>query len=389
MAGKLIVSFRVMTFDSGGVRSLVSALLINDIDAEGKLVRNTELFVGTSSGAIVALALAYGIRAAAIADFFAKNAATIYEKADADWNEGNPFTFEQQVALDTVPTYDKAANGDNIKSVFQAKYRSQNLRDALIGLFGNARLSELPRSGPQVAVTALQLSDQGQGGQGQWKPVLIGSGRKDPLSEMLLADAAMASMATPTLFAPYKPSLPMGERWGYFVDGGLFASNPAMAGIEYASEHCGTKPADIQMVSFGTGKSPTGIASDELGRAACWGAWQWMKPYASEGKSIPAVPLINATRSASAQMSERYAAMILGSRFLRVDFNLEESVSDCDGGAVALLQQMTKRYLQSAEQGAINTAVRAAWMKVDDSAAMVAPSASKRSKSRLSQMLRL
>lgn len=337
--------FKIMAFDGGGVRSVISAMLLADLDPKGQMVRGTDLFVGTSSGAIVALALVYGIRAEAIADFFAAHAADIYDEADKEWNSGNPFSFEQQVALDTVPTYDKAADGETIKSVFQAKYRSEKLRDALIGLFGNARLSELPRSGPQVAVTALQL---GERGKGTWTPVSIGTGRKDPLSDMLLADAAMASMATPTLFAPHKPSPPMGERWGYFADGGVFASNPAMAGAEYAVQHCRANMQEIRLVSFGTAEHTAGIEAGQLGRAECWGAWQWMKPYTSQSSNIPAVPLIDATRSASGQMAERYAKMVLGDWYKRVDCELEAPVKSCDFGALPALKAMTAHYMQTA-----------------------------------------
>lgn len=381
--------FRVMSFDSGGVRSLVSALLLKDADPKGHLAQKTDLFVGTSSGAIVALALAYGIRAGAIADFFANNAAKIYEPADTDWNEGNPFSFEQQIALDTVPTYDKAANGETIKSVFQTKYLSRNLRDALIGLFGNARLSELPRSGPQVAVAALQMGAVTRGSAAQWKPVLIGSSRKDPLSEMLLADAAMASMATPTLFAPFKPSLPMAGDCGYFADGGLFAANPSMAAIEYADQYCRADHHDVEMVSFGTGRSNGGIDSGELGRAECWGAWQWMKPYACEGKSIPAVPLINATSSASAQMSERYAGMILKDRYIRADFDLGEPARDCDSSAIGHITERVADHVVSEEWAAQSRAIEAAWTKPDERIDVATAERPIPPKSRLSQMFGL
>lgn len=379
--------FRVMSFDSGGVRSMVSALLLKDVDPNGRLAQKTDLFVGTSSGAIVALALAYGIRAGAIADFFAKNAAKIYESADTDWNEGSPFSFEQQIALDTVPTYDKAANRETIKSVFQTKFLSKNLRHALMGLFGNARLSELPRSGPQVAVAALQLGAAPSGAAAHWQPVLIGSGRKDPLSDMLLADAAMASMATPTLFAPFKPSLPMGgEDCGYFADGCLFAANPSMAAIEYAHEYCRADHSDMEMVSFGTGKIRSGIDGRDLGRADCWGAWQWMKPYACVGKSIPAVPLINGTRSASAQMARRYASMILNDRYIRADFDLTEPARDCDSAAIGPITTMVADYVAGEEWAARSRAIHAAWAKPDEQIDVPTEELPMPPKSRLSQI---
>src|SRR4030095_11449401 len=66
--GKL---FQIMTFDGGGIRgALVSALLRRLEGRFHELIRNVDLFAGTSTGSAIALSLAFGKSLADLEAFY-------------------------------------------------------------------------------------------------------------------------------------------------------------------------------------------------------------------------------------------------------------------------------------------------------------------------------
>ena len=347
--------YKIIAFDGGGIRGLVSALLLQELDPNGELVKNTDMFSGTSTGSFLALALADGVPLDTIINMYQTQGSAIFDEAPMDWNCANPFGAEEQQALDRT-----SADGarESIKSIFQAKYKPNNLRSELEKIFGAARLSELPMSGAQVVVNALQLWSEWEG---QWSPVMIGSGRNDPFADMLMVDAAMSSGAAPTYFPPHEPEAPACKNWGYFADGGLFANNPSASAVSYAVENFGADVSDMRVLSIGTGKTRQGINAGNVGSADCWGAWQWLRPYSRDNGAVPAAPLIEAALTASAASCEQYAKRMLGDRFIRANLDLEQAYALDNWQDIAMLEEAVAKFVQTDAWDVIVDAVYGYW----------------------------
>src|SRR5687767_10134770 len=80
--------FNILTIDGGGIRGIFPAMFLASIEAELKsrgiekyrIYENFQLISGTSTGGIIAIALALGIPAAEILDLYLDNAAVIFGK---------------------------------------------------------------------------------------------------------------------------------------------------------------------------------------------------------------------------------------------------------------------------------------------------------------------
>lgn len=353
------MSYKIIAFDGGGIRGLVSSLLLRELDPNGELVKGTDMFAGTSTGSFLALALADDVPLDTIIEMYQQKGSFIFQEAAMDWNCANPFTAEEKEALDTV-TVEGAE--DSIKSIFQAKYMPDNLRNELGRIFGAAKLSELPMSGAQVVVNSLQLWSEWEG---QWTPVMIGSGRKDPFAEMHMVDAAMCSGAAPTYFPPHEPAAPDDKDWGYFADGGIFANNPSASAVSYAVENFGADVRDMRVLSIGTGKTRQGISPDNIGDAECWGGWQWLRPFSRDNGEVPAAPLIEAALTASAASCEQYAKRMLGDRFIRANLDLEQPYALDNWQDVAVLEEAVAKFVKTDAWDVIVDSVYAYWNNPD------------------------
>ena len=71
--------FFILSCDGGGIRGLLTALLIKKLDAEFQLLKHVDLFAGTSSGGIISLGLAAGMPISKIIELFQRNAKRIFE----------------------------------------------------------------------------------------------------------------------------------------------------------------------------------------------------------------------------------------------------------------------------------------------------------------------
>src|SRR5581483_6922639 len=71
---------RILSIDGGGVRGIIPAIALADLEAvSGKLTREVFDFVaGTSTGALIAAAIAAGVPASTICDVYRKRTAEIF-----------------------------------------------------------------------------------------------------------------------------------------------------------------------------------------------------------------------------------------------------------------------------------------------------------------------
>ncbi len=241
MMAKPTGNYRILSLDGGGVRGLLTALVLQRLEGRfpGMLAR-VDLYAGTSTGGILALALAAGIPPEQLISLYAGHAAFVFSDSRLD-------------------------DLRDLGRLIGAEYAPGGLLKLLAGIFGSRRLGDLPT---QVLVPAFDLDSPGRRGQPRgWKPKFFhnfpgpGSDAKERI-----VDVAMRTCAAPTLFPTYQ---------GY-IDGGVVANNPSMAALALAlgRNGGGRKLDQIRLLSLGTGLNPAYIRGERLD----WGLAQWARP---------------------------------------------------------------------------------------------------------------
>jgi len=221
---------KILSIDGGGIRGIIPALILAEIEKKAgqPISKLFDLIAGTSTGGILALGLTI------------KN----------EW--GQP----KYSASDLVKLYaDKGKEifyrdiWHRIKSLGilrDEKYPNDNLKQILKDYFGKARLKD---SLSEVIITSYETERRIP-----W--VFKSVHAKNPKKEDYdfdVVDVALATSAAPTYFEPHKVSYKEDDYLS-FIDGGIYANNPAMCAYTEAKSMFNKKDDDIILVSLGTGQ---------------------------------------------------------------------------------------------------------------------------------------
>jgi patatin-like phospholipase/acyl hydrolase len=267
-----MAKYRVVSIDGGGIRGLVTTVLLQRIVATPgleNLLESIDLIAGTSTGGLLALGIAHQLDLARIRDLYVQKGPEIF---DDSW-------------LDDLVDLGKLRGAD-----YDIKPLGRELRK----LFGNATLGQLKR---RVLITAFDLDNEDPSpAQRTWKPKLFHN-FPGPNSDRgsLAVDVGLYTSAAPTYF----PSVD-----GY-IDGGVYASNPAMCALTQTQDRrYNPTPSlgDVLLLSLGTGTSLQYIK----GKSHDWGYAQWVKP------------LINLMLDGTAGIADYQCRQILGERYHRL-----------------------------------------------------------------------
>ena len=72
-------SYFILTCDGGGIRGLIPALLLQQLDEELNFLEKVDLFAGTSTGALIALGLASGVNISSLVDIYMTKGAEVFQ----------------------------------------------------------------------------------------------------------------------------------------------------------------------------------------------------------------------------------------------------------------------------------------------------------------------
>jgi uncharacterized protein len=213
---------RILSIDGGGIRGLIPAIVLAEIEARAgrSAAELFDLVAGTSTGGIIACALGTGRPAADLVRLY---------------REEGPRIFSRSLGR-------RVASADGL---IDERYDDEALNDALRRYLGDARLAD---SRVPLLITAYDLHAR--------EPVLFESG------DAPMFVAARATSAAPTYF---EPLLYEGRS---LIDGGVYATNPAL--FAYARH-----PDARVLASLGTGKLTRRIAHED---AVGWGQLGWVRP---------------------------------------------------------------------------------------------------------------
>ena len=240
---------RVLSIDGGGIRGIIPAVLLAEIEARcGRPASQLfDLIAGTSTGGLLAAALTTP-GAAGSPKFTAKGVVALYE-------EEGPHIFSASV-------WHRIGSLGNLA---HAKYPCSGIEHALAQAIGEeARLKDALT---EILVTAYDTRSR--------MPFFYRSSRArtDPQYDWPMRHVAQATAAAPTYFEPFHERGPGGDY--SLVDGGVFATNPAMCAVAEVLSDPSHSLSDILMVSLGTGSLTHPYP---YGEVKGWGVVQWAQP---------------------------------------------------------------------------------------------------------------
>ncbi|MCC2382019.1 CBASS cGAMP-activated phospholipase [Bacillus cereus] len=195
-------TYKILAIDGGGIKGLYSAVILEKFEEKfGPIHKHVDLICGTSTGGIIALALAAGIPAAKIVNLYAEKGLNIF-----------PYQSSWRRKLNLFK-----------QLIISSKYSDENLRDELSEVFGELKIKDCKST---VLIPSVNITEG--------TPFVFKSDHAEGLnrdSEHKLVDVALATSAAPTYFPIAEmPLLPKSQ----FVDGGLWANNPSLLGIQEA-----------------------------------------------------------------------------------------------------------------------------------------------------------
>lgn len=207
--------FQVLALDGGGIRGIFSAALLDglEVSSGGPILDHFDLIVGTSTGGIVALALAAGFSPAEIVDIYVSEMRAIFPGPKA-WRSA--------------------------RQLIHSKYSPAGLERVARRLLGDRLLGESPI--PMV----IPSFDLGENAVHLFKTPHSARLKRD--HSLPMWQVAMATAAAPTFFPTF--CLPGDEV--RLIDGGVWANNPAMVGVTEAVSMFGQSLDTIRVLSIGT-----------------------------------------------------------------------------------------------------------------------------------------
>lgn len=226
--------FKILSIDGGGIRGVFPAMFLANLEAELKskgvekwqIYQNFDLICGTSTGGIMAIALALGIPAKEVYELYLNNAATIF---------GGKKGFFKRFKYSS---HDRAELEKLIREKFQ---KTKNGED--------------PRLIDCKTHVAIPIYDLMEG-----RPSVLKSKYHDAFVRdyhIPAYQAALATSAAPTYFDPYSGGYQdlkgIDQPFNNKIDGGVFANNPTLNGIIEAQKAFNLSLKDISVLSIGTG----------------------------------------------------------------------------------------------------------------------------------------
>ena len=294
-------AFRILSIDGGGIRGAFAASFLASIERKiGRPICDYfDLIAGTSTGAIIAMALALGEPSSRVQTLYEQHGPGIFTRP----NRRVPWSIRAfaTVARSRVPGLDAAW-------LIGTKYSAAPLASVLRAFFADRTLEDAKR---RLLVPAIDLT------KGQ--PVVFKTPHLPGLDRdrhFRAADVVLATTAAPSYF-PHATILPGSS----YCDGGLWANNPSVLAIAEAcqiQQQCRRPDVDpsfgindIALLSIGTGTDPYFLdaPADEADGLLFW-----------------ALRLLDVSGISQSQGMTSIAQYLLGGgRHLRIDFTIPKS----------------------------------------------------------------
>lgn len=293
----------ILSIDGGGIRGIIPATFLVDIEKRtGKPICELfDLIAGTSTGGILTAALT-------VPNKQGKPKYTA-EQILAGYFEYGGGIFEKTL-LRTVST---------LGGLTRPIYSPRTLEKMLQQYLGDARLHETLT---EVLITAYDMASSTP----WFFKTSFAKENRSAVDDPLLTQVVRATTAAPTYFPP----LPMEGHC--LIDGGVFASNPALCAYAQA-RNMYPNEKDFLVVSLGTGLQTHNRPCAQVYR---WGIVNWAVP-------ISTVML----NSSSATVNYQMNALVGDQNYTRFQVNLAEDATGMDDASEQNMLKLEALALQA------------------------------------------
>jgi len=224
--------FKILSIDGGGIKGLYSSTVLEHLEQRyGASGEYFDMICGTSTGGLIALGLSLGKSAKDISNIYIDKGRKIF-----------PGFF--------IPYWRRIR-----QAIWGGKYGGKRLKEVLKDFFGEAKIANLNNL---VCIPSYSVTDD--------RPWVFkrDHGKLDRDNNTSPVEVALATSAAPTFF-------PLCEIPGYdykqFIDGGVWANNPALVGINEALTYFVGKDKPFNAVEVlsisslnNTGGKPVGLS---------------------------------------------------------------------------------------------------------------------------------
>jgi uncharacterized protein len=231
---------RVLAIDGGGIRGLIPALVLTELErrAGRRTYEMFDLIAGTSTGGILACAVCAPdpLPASDLVQLYTEEGPKIFDRS----------LFQRIRRADGLldEKYDDAALDSALERFLEHKRLAETLPDLIVPSYDTA----LP--GPYFFKTT--------------------KAKETPeTDDFPLSVVARATSAAPTYFE----ALEAGDK--ALVDGGVFATNPAMCALAEVLNQEDLRPRDVVLLSLGCGQR---TEKHSFGEIKDWGLVGWARP---------------------------------------------------------------------------------------------------------------
>lgn len=279
--------FRILSIDGGGIRGIYPAHILQRIQDEFRLNLSEyfDLIAGTSTGSIIAAALAVEYPIAKVVRLYEEKGKQIFSR-----------------------------NILGLGGFISSRYSNSGLKQELDKAFRNKTLSDTKTR------LVIPATDIGNGCvhiiKSNYDPTFI----RDPKRK--ISDAVLSSCSAPTYFAPHDSD-------GYLLaDGGLWANNPSLIALTEAITRLNISKENITLLSIGTGIGEKFYPQNASKRFP----WNWSWGLATRWKGMK---LIDSILNLQIKSNENILGLILNQKnYLRINFSSHKALSLSDINSV-------------------------------------------------------
>lgn len=214
--------FKILSIDGGGIKGLYSAIILQHLEEEfckkeGKSISDYfDMICGTSTGGLIALALSVKTPASQISNFYKKRGKDIFPNQN----------------------FIKSFLGSIKQLAWSGKYKNKVLKSEIEAILGEKTMADAHNL---LCIPTFNLT---KSSPTVWKyPHKEGNYTRDAKIKML--DVALSTSAAPTYF-PIHEIHPHGR----FIDGGVWANNPTLCGVQEAIEFYINQPLHTGEIHF-------------------------------------------------------------------------------------------------------------------------------------------
>lgn len=256
---------KILSIDGGGIRGIIPAIMLSEIESRTKqpISKTFDMIAGTSTGGIITLYLASP--STETEKHSAENLVKMYE------NDGNRIFKRSKSVFRNIPLLTSKYNSEGIESILKEKFGINSTFESINKANPNLKVIitsyDIINNRPCYFTNyADKFADDNYIINNNLKNLNLKSSSNEQIqfadinSNMKLFEIARATSAAPTVFNYYSYK-ENNNKLAAFIDGGMFANNPALVAYFEAKklQKLGVLDPDAELliVSLGTGSYPS------------------------------------------------------------------------------------------------------------------------------------